>query len=324
MSGTNTVQVGPKAPQAGWLYAAAAVLVIVVVVAGGYGILQSNNSGVGTAPAPLTSASPTVTASPTAAVITGTESCQIRTPATMSTVDGIAQERNQGIDCTTTMSDPRLTGGGSAIWNSDDYPDGTYVAWGTRTITTDNGSWSGPYAIVSTSIATRMTFDTVLTGTGEYAGLLFRAQVVMAPSRTTFTGVILPAPTTITGHESCLTNSEGTEITLDGITAHRGMVVTCTDTMSDPRVSGTARLEYSTDVRADESADMWGAYVLSNDGGTWEGTFSGTVDAGNSNTRVESIHRGTGDYEGLLYRLSVVSDAAGTGFDLTGLIVPRP
>jgi hypothetical protein len=324
MNGTNMAQVGPKAPQAGWLYAAAAVLVLVVVVAAGYGLLQSNNSGVGTGSAPLATASPTATASPAAAVITGTESCRPRTDGTTSTVDGVKQERNQGIDCTTTMSDPRLTGNGSAIWNSDEHPDATYLAWGTRTITTDRGSWSGPYAIVSTSTATSMTFDVVLTGSGEYAGLVFRSQVVMSSSRTTFTGAILPAPATITGRETCTNDlSNRSEFTVDDITAYRGVVATCTVTMSDPRVTGAGRNEISIDMRSDQSADIWGRYALAANGGAWEGYWAGTVDEGYTTHRVESLLVGTGDYEGFLYRLSVVSDGTDTGFDLTGFIVPR-
>ena len=323
MSGTNMTQVGPKL-HTGWLYAAAAVVVLVVAVTAGYGLLHSNNSGVGSGPAPAPTALPTTTASPPAAVISGTETCTTRTAATTSTVDGVKQSRGEQLDCSTTMSDPRLTGTGTATFNVDQPSDGTWLSWGTREIRNTNGSWSGPFAITSTASATTMAFDAVLTGSGGYVGLLFRVRVEMTSAKTTLTGVILPVGPTISGSETCIFDqANDRQFTVGDITAYRGVVGTCTDTMSDLRLSGTGRNEVSIDMRPDESADIWGRYTLTNDGGTWEGRWAGTVDKGYTTHRVESLLVGTGMYEGLLYRMSVISNATGSGFDLTGLIVPR-
>jgi hypothetical protein len=169
-----------------------------------------------------------------------------------------------------------------------------------------------------------MAFDAVLTGSGGYAGLLFRGRVEVTSTKTTLTGVVLPVGPTISGHESCaFDEANDRQFTVGDITAYRGVVGTCTDSMSDPRLSGMGRNEVSIDMRPDQSADIWGRYTLTNDGGTWEGQWAGTVDKGYTTHRVESLLVGTGLYEGLLYRLSLISDATGSGYNLTGLIVPR-
>lgn len=325
MSGTNMAQVGPKAPQAGWLYAAAAVLVVVVVVAAGYGILQSTSPGSGVGGA--ASLEPTATASPanTPTSFTGTESCSETSNGTTVTVDGVVQTRGQQFECTTTNSDPRLAGNGIATMNWDEYPDGTSLAWGTRLITNDDGAWQSGWSVETTAGAGVMEFDAVLVGEGGYEGLVAPTFVrVSAVGPSTSRGTIMLAPPAITGHETCVTNSNGTETRYEGFTAYRGVVMTCTDTMSDSRLSGTGHNELSIDMRSDESADIRGRYVLTNDVGTWAGNWAGTVDVGYTTHRVEALLVGTGEYEGLLYRLSLVSDATDAGYDLTGLVVSRP
>jgi len=326
MSGTNMAQVGPKAPQAGWLYAAAAVLVIVVVVAGGYGILQSTSPGTGVggppSPTPTASLAPTATPSPSPVSFTGSEDCTQVQGETTVQVGEVKQSRGSKLECVARNSDSRLAGQGTATMNWDDYPDGTEIMWGTRVIANDGGTWRSVWSATTTTTASVVTFPAMFVGYGRYAGLVAPVDVVMGPSRVT--GVILPAPATVTGNETCVTNADGTETALDDLTAYRGVVMSCTDTMSDPRVTGTGRNEVSIDMRADESAEIWGKYVLANDGGTWEGRWAGTVDKGYTTHRVETLLVGTGEYEGLLYRLSLVSDATDTGYDLTALIVPRP
>ncbi len=326
MSGTNMTQVKPKAPQAGWLYAAAAVLVIVVVVAGGYGILQASNpgSGVGGAASPV----PTATASTeaTAASFTGSETCTETDNGTTATVNGVVQIRGQQVECTAMNTDPRLTGNGIATMNWDEYPDGTSLAWGTRFIANDGGVWRSVWSVKTTAGAGVMEFEAVLVGEGGYEGLVAPTFVrVSAVGPSTVRGTIMAAEPAIAGHETCtFDEANDREFTVGDITAYRGVVGTCTDTMSDPRLTGTGKNELSIDMRPDESADIWGTYVLVNDGGTWEGRWAGTVDKGYTTHRVEALLVGTGDYEGLLYRMSLVSDATDTGYDITGLIVPRP
>ena len=329
MSGTNMSQVKPGAPQAGWLYAAAAVLVIVVVVAGGYGILQSTNPGAGiggpASVAPTATPRPTATPSPMAIAVTGSEDCRQMQEATTVVVDDVKQSRGYEFECTAKNSDPRLAGEGTASLNWDDYPDGTEIMWGTRVITNDGGSWRSVWNVKTRTDATTMAFPAVFVGEGGYVGLVAALDVVVAvPGPGSFSGVVVPAPPTLIGHETCVTDNAGTETPLEGFTAYRGVRMTCTDTMSDLRVSGTGRNEISIDMRLDGSADIKGTYVLSTEDGTWEGYWAGTVDEGYTTHRVESLLVGTGAYEGLLYRLNLVSDAAGTGFDLTGLIVARP
>ncbi len=328
MSGTNTVHVGPQAPKAGWLYAAAAVLVIVVVVAGGYGILQSTNpgTGVGGPPSvvPTATASPAATAtpSPTPVRFNGWESCTQVQEATVVQVGDVKESRGDEHTCTASNSDPRLAGRGTATMNWDDYPDGTEIVWGTRVITNDGGTWRSVWSATTTTSATTMSFPTVFIGEGGYAGLVAAVDVVVGAS--SVTGVIMPAPPTITGHAACSFNDASDEFKIGDITAYRRVVGTCTVTMSDPRVTGTGHNDVSIDMRPDESADIRGRYVLSNDGGTWEGLEAGTVDAGYTTHRIDSLLVGTGEYAGLLFRTSIVTDATDTGYDVTGLIVPRP
>lgn len=317
MSGTNMTQVGPKL-HTGWLYAAAAVVVLVVAVTAGYGLLQSNNSGVGTGPVPGMTASPS--ASPTPAAIAGTETCRTTTAATTSTLNGVEESRGERLDCTTTMSDARLTGTGTAILNSEQQLDGTWLGWGTREIRNTNGSWSGPFAITSTASATSMTFDFALLGVGGYDGLLFRGKAVMTATSTTLTGIIIPDPAGISGHQTC-DSSGGTDTQVGDITSTRGVVLTCVDNVNDSRVHGTATIRMSIDMQRDGSADLWGTLVIANAGGTWEGFWFGTVDQGYTTHHVEGMLRGTGDYAGLLLRVSVTGDDQ-SGYDLVNRIFP--
>ena len=325
MSGTNMAQVRPKGPQAGWLFAAAAVLVAVVGVAGGYGILQSNDRG--TTGAGVVSPEPTNSGElvATPASFTASEACTETDNGTTKTVDGVVQSRYQQFECTSTSGDARLAGNGLAIMNWDEYPDGTSVAWGTRFIANDDGVWRGVWSAETTVGASVMEFETVLVGEGGYDGFVAPMTVrVSALGPSTWTGTILPAPPPINGHETCRTDAYGTETLTDGITAYRGVVLACTDKMTDPSVSGTGRLDVSIDMRADESADIWGTYVLTNDDGAWNGFAFGTIDVGYTTHRVEAVLTGSGDYAGMLYRMSLITDAAGTGYNVSALVVPRP
>ncbi|WP_062524301.1 hypothetical protein [Demequina rhizosphaerae] len=93
-----------------------------------------------------------------------------------------------------------------------------------------------------------------------------------------------------------------------------GTLPTCQDDMSDARVTGENEIILNIDSLGAETASS-GSAVLTNDGGTWEGTIEGT--------RTESDEAedgycydftaelvGTGDYDGLAY------SATYTGCDL--------
>ncbi|HEX5147911.1 MAG TPA: hypothetical protein VFW02_02435 [Candidatus Limnocylindrales bacterium] len=311
MSGTNMTHVRPRS-NAGWLVAAAAV-VLVVAVAGGYGFLQSNNPGVGLGGAG--SPEPTATPSPTTTVIIGTEACSAVTAATTMTVDGVDASRGERYDCSTTMSDPRLTGDGTAILNSDQQSDGTWLGWGTREITNEGGTWRGPFMIRSTASARTMRFDVVLMGEDGYAGLVFRGNAVMSAARTRLTGIVIPVGPPITGQSTnCLVRSSGTDTVVGEITATRGARLECIDVASDRRISGTTTVDINGDLLADGSGLLWGTQFTHNTGGAWQGFWLGTQDPGGTTHHVEALLHGSGDYAGLLLRQSGTGDAeAGEG-----------
>lgn len=319
MSGTNLTHVGPKTSQAGWLLAAAAVVIVVVAGLAGYGLLQSKDQGTGVGGPGNPTASPA--ASPTATVITGIESCSTGTSAVTTTVNGVDQSRGERDECGTTMSDPRVTGGGWAILNSNTMADGSWLAWGTRVITNAGGTWRGPFFMERTATAKSLTFDVVLAGEGGYTGLTFRAQVVSSPSTTSLTGTIVPTSSEVTGHSSCTATSGGTDTPIGHTTATRGALLTCTDQAADPRISGTTSLSVDYDTAADGTAVVWGTQRIVNADGTWEGRLLGTVDKGFTTHHVEALLRGTGAYAGLLLRQTVTGDDA-HGYDTVSRIIP--
>lgn len=90
--------------------------------------------------------------------------------------------------------------------------------------------------------------------------------------------------------------------------------------VSDDRLKGENKAVIFCEMRPDEeeAADCEGTTEIVNDGGTWEGTFTGT--SINNNHDIRGTLTGTGDYEGLqfTYRLE------GTEYPwtITGTIEP--
>jgi hypothetical protein len=317
MSGTNMIHVGSKL-RAGRLYAAAAVVVLVVVVAAGYGLMQSTNPGVATGRVPA------ATPSPTATVITGTETCSAGTGATTTTLNGVKESRGERYDCTTTTTDPRLTGRATTILNSELLINGTWLGWGTREIKNVGGTWSGLFssssAVGSTASATT-AFDVALTGEDGYDGLLFLGKAETSSTTTQLMGVVLPVGPAVTGHSTCEAILTGTDTQVGDITATRGYVLDCPDSTADKRISGSTTVQISLDVKADGSAEIWGTMVTRNTGGTWEGIWSGTVDPGFTTHHMEMLLHGTGEYAGLFLRQSTTGDNV-AGYETVSRIYP--
>ena len=93
------------------------------------------------------------------------------------------------------------------------------------------------------------------------------------------------------------------------------------DLMSDERVSGRVVVTLTELDRESLPYEMAGMYRLENDGGAWEGEWTGFIDGGFHYLEGEMI--GSGDYEGLVYRATwEYYDTA----DLTavGTIAPSP
>jgi hypothetical protein len=84
---------------------------------------------------------------------------------------------------------------------------------------------------------------------------------------------------------------------------------------SDPRLTGTMDVVINVDQRqADKSGALWGTAVLSNQGGSWDGSWTGGIAAGGNVHHVHQVARGTGDYEGLVADFSGWFVEAGEGF----------
>ena len=96
--------------------------------------------------------------------------------------------------------------------------------------------------------------------------------------------------------------------------------------MSDERVSGTSTVTFNYDMYPAGLADMWGTTVLTNDGGTWEGEWVGSIHSDGTHTTYETL-TGTGDYTGLRYTFFNVfeepgGESAGVDAGMAGWIEP--
>lgn len=96
--------------------------------------------------------------------------------------------------------------------------------------------------------------------------------------------------------------------------------------MSDERVSGTEEVTINYDMYPTGLADMWGTTVYTNDGGTWEGEWVGSIHGDGTHT-VYQVLTGTGDYAGLRYHCFLVFEApegefSGIDTGISGWIEP--
>jgi hypothetical protein len=113
-------------------------------------------------------------------------------------------------------------------------------------------------------------------------------------------------------------------------TIQRGSLYTGAWETSDERLSGDDETVVNCDLSQPSSgeekyvAECWGTTTLTNDGGTWEGTFQGTSSWSSSEPEhvhdMETVFVGTGDHEGLQF----VGTYGGVDFpwELTGTVEP--
>lgn len=80
------------------------------------------------------------------------------------------------------------------------------------------------------------------------------------------------------------------------------LMQTCEVVASDARVAGTALVTNSLPIVNLDAINM--TYELKNDGGSWEGTVTGTLNEADGSGTVEGVLQGSGDYEGLRYRFN--------------------
>ncbi len=133
-----------------------------------------------------------------------------------------------------------------------------------------------------------------------------------APSPAPSATPTLPAgAVATTGSSTCTTPEPGTETIVDGLERKRGSVVVCTNTGSDPRVSGTHTIQFNYDEQSDGTWTYWGTSELVNDGGSWTGVWTGFGPDDYRATATEYL-KGEGGYAGLQYRgtADIVTGAA--------------
>jgi hypothetical protein len=109
-------------------------------------------------------------------------------------------------------------------------------------------------------------------------------------------------------------SDESTE-TVGDVVQIRNLEWTYRNESSDPRLAGTYDGVINVDQRqSDMSARLWGTAVLSNQGGTWVGDWTGGIASGGNVHHLYLTARGTGGYAGLVVHSSGWFVEAGEGF----------
>lgn len=141
-----------------------------------------------------------------------------------------------------------------------------------------------------------------------------------SPAPTPTPTALPPGAVATTGTQiGCSSTVEGPETTVDGLSQKRDAVRVCTDTQSDPRVSGTNTLTFNYDEHPDGTWTYWGTSRLTNDDGSWTGVYDGL--GPNDYTATMNVYlKGEGGYAGLQYRGTAV--LSGTVTPLKGTVEP--
>ena len=128
--------------------------------------------------------------------VSGTAQCsdtQLGTHGSTTTVGGVQQTRNAYVSCYEYATDDRVSGASTRNFNSDTRPDGSADWWGTSEITNAGGRWLGVWRGALDAHG-NLTIAWTSIGSGGYAGLRYRANVVSPSDATdlTVTGTIEP------------------------------------------------------------------------------------------------------------------------------------
>lgn len=184
---------------------------------------------------------------------------------------------------------------------------------------------AGLAAVVVVAVA--VISGSVLLGGGGHEAVPGGAVAPAATATPLPTPTPTPTPVSVTGRPDCTTQNMGTDTQVADIEQVRGNVQSCQGMASDPRVAGEATVNLNVDLRADQSADMWGMVTLAGPNGTWTGPFTGLIDKGYATHRVAAVLRGTGGYKGLQYRYTQTGNitvGASSSFESTGVIEAVP
>jgi len=130
----------------------------------------------------------------------------------------------------------------------------------------------------------------------------------------------------VTGTETITVTTGGTEEWVGKVEQIRGRVFASTDTMNDPRVTGTGIVQFSGDLHGTQTngnfegsvVAEWGTYRLENAEGAWEGKWTG-ANWNSGPTNVTSWLIGSGAYEGYTYYMHLWGLDP---FNVEGIIFP--
>jgi hypothetical protein len=174
--------------------------------------------------------------------------------------------------------------------------------------------------------------------TARFAPILAAAGIVVAVSGVALVGAsrfrlftTATSPVAVAGTETCTNKVIGAHLSPQAGSGDadelRGRIDICQETASDPRASG--ELTRTVDgwlyepIASSPAGDsmVFGSMELRNGQGAWTGNLVGTykTETGMADGRLTWMARGSGAYEGLAYRATVVTDAAGHG-TVTGTI----
>jgi len=128
----------------------------------------------------------------------------------------------------------------------------------------------------------------------------------------------------VTATSECYLKTTGTEQLASPPYGLTDQVMACTDTASDPRVTGTSTIVLNVetwDPRQGNNNVTWNDYTLQGPEGTWAGHGYGLYDS-EGVAHVVIIATGSGAYEGLTYTQSITVPAETAQADSIGLIQP--
>jgi hypothetical protein len=346
MDHMHLTRVEPRATgRRAFAIAGAAVAIAAVIVAGGFMLAGGFGDQPGRVAAPPVpdvtptpalptnprSPSPTTSAAPLPTLpvgVSGVGSCSRTSTGRSSSIDGVTQYRGVVLDCTMTMSDPRLDGVTTVGANIDVRPDQSADIWGWGVVVNDGGRWLSQWAGTVDAGYTTHRMTGVYVGAGGYEGLRLRfRQVTDSYGKFQLTGVleavdaVPPDGATVVQGASCTTESQGSQTMSGDVLQYRGVQLVCTGPSSDPRLEGPRRVTVDIDQNPDESATMSGTVEIDGPDGAWTGTFTGTIDPGYTTHRMSGVLVGSGAYTGLQLRYSQIGLEA-AGYVLTGTIGP--
>lgn len=130
-------------------------------------------------------------------------------------------------------------------------------------------------------------------------------------------------PALVTGKEQCVSGGYS-DTNVNGVTRGQIPEFTCTITMSDPRVTGSAKGSLFDACYPASGCIYWGTYEITGPQGTWAGPWSGVDDPNLGKASFQIILQGTGAYDGWTFLAHWLDPMDGGPATATGQIYQGP